>query len=156
MATPAIHVSKPSSARTVLLDAFIPVPRGSTAIAPPLLNWPTKDPNDILDYQLNISPALIANEGDAIATLDVAIYPDNPGDLTLSQVQADGHSAVLWLSGGTVYTITILISTINGRALQRSILLPVLFLSVPPVPNNAIDIASGVVLTDQNGNPVLT
>jgi hypothetical protein len=123
------------------------------------LNWPTKDPNDILDYQLNISPALIANEGDAIATLDVAIYPDNPGDLTLSQVQADGHSAVLWLSGGqagTVYTITILISTINGRALQRSILLPVLFLSVPPVPNNAIDIASGVVLTDQNGNPVLT
>jgi hypothetical protein len=159
MATPAIHVSKPSSARTVLLDAFIPVPRGSTAIAPPLLNWPTKDPNDILDYQLNISPALIANEGDAIATLDVAIYPDNPGDLTLSQVQADGHSAVLWLSGGqagTVYTITILISTINGRALQRSILLPVLFLSVPPVPINAIDIASGVVLTDQNGNPVLT
>jgi hypothetical protein len=159
MATPAIHVSKPSSARTVLLDAYITGPRGSTAIAPPLLNWPTKDPNDTLDYQLNISPALIGNEGDAIATLDVAIYPDNPGDLTLSQVQADGHSAVLWLSGGqagTVYTITILISTINGRALQRSILLPVLFLSVPPVPNNAIDIASGVVLTDQNGNPVLT
>ncbi len=159
MATPAIHISKPSSARTVLLDAFIPVPRGSTAIAPPLLNWPTKDPNDILDYQLSISPALIGNEGDAIATLDVAIYPDNPGDLTLSQVQADGHSAVLWLSGGqagTVYTITVLISTINGRALQRSILLPVLFLSVPPVPINAIDIASGVVLTDQNGNPVLT
>jgi hypothetical protein len=159
MATPAIHISKPSNARTVLLDAFIPVPRGSTAIAPPLLNWPTKDPNDILDYQLNISPALIGNEGDAIATLDVAIYPDNPGDLTLSQVQADGHSAVLWLSGGqagTVYTITVLISTINGRALQRSILLPVLFLSVPPVPINAIDIASGVVLTDQNGNPVLT
>ncbi len=159
MATPAVHISKPSSARTVLLDAFIPVPRGSTAVAPPPLNWPTKDPNDVLDYQLNISPALIGNEGDSIATLDVLIAPDNPGDLTLNEIQADGPSAVLWLSGGqagTVYTVTIIISTINGRTLQRSILLPVLLLSAPPVPSNAIDIAAGVVLTDQNGNPVLT
>jgi hypothetical protein len=159
MATPAIHVSKPSSARTVLLDAFIPVPRGSTAVAPPLLNWPTKDPGDVLDYQLNISPALIGNEGDSIATLDVSITPDNPGDLTLNEVQADGPSAVLWLAGGqpgTVYTITIMLSTINGRALQRSILLPVLYLSVPPVPANAIDTTTGVALTDQNGNPVVT
>lgn len=159
MATPAIHVSKPSSARTVILDAFIPVPRGSTAVAPSPLNWPTKDPNDVLDYQFNISPALIGNEGDSIATLDISIAPDNPGDLTLNDAQADGPSAVLWLSGGqagTVYTITILISTINGRIIQRSILLPVLLLSVPPIPLNAIDTTTGVVLTDQNGNPVLT
>ena len=158
LATPAIHVSKPSSARAVLLDAFIPVPRGSTAVAPPPLNWPTKDPSDVLDYQLNISPALIGNGGNSIATLDISISPDNPGDLTLNAAQADGPSAVLWLSGGqagTVYTITVAISTINGRALQRSILLPVLLLSVPPVTANAIDIISGVVLTDQNGNPVL-
>lgn len=159
MATPAIHVSKPSSARSVILDAFIPVPRGSIAVAPSPLNWPTKDPGDILDYQLNIAPALIGNEGDSIATLDVTISPDNPGDLTLNEAQADGPSAVLWLSGGqagTVYTITIAISTVNGRALQRSVLLPVLLLSVPPVPPNAIDITAGVVLTDQNGNPVVT
>ena len=158
MVTPATHVSKPSNARSVLLDAFIPVPRGSSAVAPPPLNWPTKDPNDVLDYQLNISPALIGNEGDSIATLDVFILPNNPGDLTLNDVQADGPSAVLWLSGGqagTVYTITILISTINGRTLQRSVLLPVLLLSAPPVPLSAIDVSPGVVLTDQNGNPVL-
>jgi hypothetical protein len=159
MATPAIHVSKPSSARAVLLDAFIPVPRGSVAVAPPPLNWPTKDPNDVLDYQLNISPALIGNEGDSIGTLDVFISPNNSGDLTLNDAQADGPSAVLWLSGGqpgTVYTVTIMITTINGRALRRSILLPVLLLSVPSVPPSAIDITAGVVLTDQNGNPVLT
>lgn len=159
MATPAIHVSKPSTARTVVLDAFIPVPRGSTAVAPPPLNWPTKDPSDVLDYQFNMSPALIGNEGDSIATLDVFISPDNPGDLTLGQAQADGPSAVLWLSGGqsgTVYTITILLSTINGRTLQRSILLPVLALSTPPSPIGAIDTSSGVPLTDQDGNPILT
>jgi hypothetical protein len=159
MSTPAIHVSKPSSARTVVLDAFIPVPRGAAAITPPPLNWPTKDPGDVLDYQFNISPALIGNEGDSIETLDVAISPNNPGDLTLDLAQVDGPSAVLWLSGGqagTVYTITVLISTVSGRALQRSILLPVLLLSVPVVPPSAIDVSAGVVLTDQNGNPVLT
>jgi len=159
MGTPATHVQKPSTSRTVVLDAFIPVPRGSTAVPPPPLNWPTKDPSDVLDYRFSISPALIGNEGDSISTLDVFITPDNPGDLTLNEAQADGHCAVLWLSGGqtgTVYTITILITTINGRTLQRSVLLPVLELSVPPVPADAIDISAGMVLTDQNGNPILT
>ena len=47
------------------------------------MNWPTKDPIDILDYQFDISPALIGNDGDAIATLDVTIEPAQPGDLTL-------------------------------------------------------------------------
>ena len=158
MSTPAIHIQKPSTARTVTLDAFIPVPRGSTAVAPPPLNWPTKDPNDVLDYRFNIAPALIGNEGDSISTLDVFISPDNPGDLVLNQVQADGANAVLWLSAGqpgTVYTITILISTINGRTLQRSILLPVLPLSTLPSSADALDISAGVVLTDQNGNPIL-
>lgn len=158
MATPAIHVSKPSSARSVVIDSFIPVPRGSTATAPPFLNWPTKDPSDILDYEVNISPALIGNEGDSIATLDVSIAPSNPGDLELNELQADGPSAVLWLSGGqngTVYTVTVLISTTAGRSIQRSILLPVLSLSAPANPSDAIEISAGVILTDQNGNPVL-
>src|ERR1700739_4488044 len=105
MSTPAVHVTKPSTARTVVLDAFIPVPRGSTAVAPPPLNWPTKDPTDILDYQFNIAPALIGNEGDSIATLDVFIAPDNPEDLVLNEAQADGASAVLWLSGGQAGTV---------------------------------------------------
>jgi hypothetical protein len=158
MRTPASHVWKPSNARTIALDAFIPVPRGSTAVAPPPLNWPTKDPMDVLDYQFDISPAVVGNDGDAIATLDVTIEPSNPGDLALNSASADGNVAVLWLSGGqagTVYLITMVISTINGRVIQRSILLPVLYLSVTPVPSNALVTDSGVVLTDQNGNPVL-
>ena len=57
---------------------------------------------------------------------------------------------------GTVYTITFVITTINGRSLQRSVLLPVLSLSVPVFPATAIVTADGVVLTDQNGNPVLS
>ena len=159
MPTPATHVWKPSNARTVMLDAFIPVPRGSTAVAPPPLNWPTKDPADVLDYQFDIAPALVGNDGDAIATLDITIEPSNPGDLSLNSAIADGSVAVLWLSGGqpgTVYTVNLVITTTNGRTISRSILLPVLYLSVSPVPPNALLTDTGVVLTDQNGNPVLT
>jgi hypothetical protein len=143
----------------VVLDAFIPVPRGSAAAAPPPLNWPTKDPIDVLDYQFDITPAVVGNDGDVIATLDVSIEPNNPGDLSLQSATTDGTVAVLWLAGGqagTVYTVTLVIATTNGRTIQRSILLPVVYLSVPPVPPNALVTNAGVVLTDQNGNPVLT
>ena len=159
MPTPAVHVQKPSTARTVQLDTFIPVPRGATAIAPPPLSWPTKDPGDILDYGFDISSALIGNPGDTIDILDVSIAPNNPGDLVMTSATADGSIIVLWLSAGqagTVYIITVIVSTSSGRTLQRSILLPVLYLSTPPMPPSAIQTSSGLVITDQNGNPVLT
>ena len=159
MPTPAVHVQKPSTARTVQLDTFIPVPRGATAIAPPPLSWPTKDPGDILDYGFDISSALIGNPGDTIDILDVSIAPNNPGDLVMTSATADGSIIVLWLSAGqagTVYIITVIVSTSSGRTLQRSILLPVLYLSTPPTPPSAIQTSSGLVITDQNGNPVLT
>jgi hypothetical protein len=159
MPIPATHIWKPSNARTVVLDSFIPVPRGSAVVAPPPLNWPTKDPADVLDYLFDISPALVGNDGDAIATLDVTIQPANPGDLTLKSATIDGAVAILWLSGGqpgTIYTVNLAVDTMNGRTLNSSILLPVLYLSVPLVPSNALITNIGVVLTDQNGNPVLT
>jgi hypothetical protein len=158
MPTPATHVWKPSNARTVVLDPFIPVPRGSVAVAPPPLCWPAKDPTDVLDYQFDISPAVLGNDGDTITTLDVTIEPSNPGDLALKSASVDGNVAVLWLSGGqagVIYLIGMMITTVNGRTIQRSILLPVIHLSVPPIPPNALVTDSGVVLTDQNGNPVL-
>jgi hypothetical protein len=142
-----------------VLDSFIPVPRGSTPVAPPPLNWPTKDPADVLDYQFDIAPALVGNDDDAIATLDVTIAPANPGDLQLDSATTDGPLVILWLSAGqagTVYTVHLVITTVNGRTISRNILLPVLYLSVPPVPPNALITDTGVVLTDQNGNPVLT
>src|ERR1700761_6097074 len=136
MSTTLSHLWKPSHARLVTLDSFIPVPRGSLAVAPPPLNWPTKDPGDILDYILDISPAIIGNDGDAIATLDVTVAPANPGDLVGQSTTTDGSRVVLWLAegqAGTVYTITVSISTVNGRSLERSVLLPVLMLSAPAI-----------------------
>lgn len=158
MSTTVSHVWKPSHARLVTVDSFIPVPRGTAPVAPPPLNWPTKDPGDVLDYILDIGPAVVGNDADGVATLSVAVSPSNPGDLNVQSTTADGCRVILWLSegqAGTVYTITFNITTINGRSLQRSVLLPVLMLSVPPVPANALITSAGVVLTDQNGNPIL-
>jgi hypothetical protein len=156
--TPVSHVWKPGTARVVAIDSFIPVPRGAAVIAPPPLNWPTKDPADILDYKVDITPAVAGNDGDLISTLDVTSTPNDPGDIVIQSATADGTIAVIWISGGqagTVYTVTVLVTTASGRTLQRSVLLPVLPLSALPVPANAIQVSSGIVLTDQNGNPVL-
>lgn len=141
-----------------MIDSFIPVPRGSEAATPAPVNWPAKDPCDVLDYIVEFSPAVIGNDADSIATLDVSITPSAPGDLTMNSASADGTRAVLWFAQGqpgTVYVVTVAIGTMNGRAIQRSVLLPVLSLSTPAIPAAAIQTSTGLVLTDQNGNPVL-
>lgn len=151
------HVFRPSNARLVLLDDFLPVPRGAAVTAPPALSWPAKDPGDVLDYQLDLSPALIGNEGDAIASLDVAITPNGPGDLSLASTAADGASAVLWLSGGqagTTYSLAVTVSTTNGRTIARTIRLPVLALSAPAPGDAGLELETGAGLTDENGNPL--
>ena len=158
MPTTATHVWRPSSARLVTLDSFVPVPRGS-ALVVPVLTWPAKDPADVLDYQLDVSAALVGNDGDTIQTLDVSVQPDAPGDLTLVSATADGASAVVWLSSGqagTTYVVTFAIATVSGRTIQRDVQLPVVSLSQPAVPPGAIQTDGGAALTDQNGNPVLT
>ena len=126
-------------------------------MAPPLLNWPPKDPGDILDYILDISPAITGNDSDGIATLDVSVSPSAPGDLVLQSATTDGPHIVLWLAqgqAGTTYNITFIIKTNGGRCIQRTVILPVLLLSTPLVPSGALLTSSGVALTDQNGNPI--
>ena len=158
MPTTVPHAWAPSVARTVTLDAFVPVPRGVAPAPPASPSWPLKDPGDLLDYQFDIAPALIGNDGDAIATLDIKIVPANPGDLTLTSTSADGPRAVLWLSGGqpgTTYAVTLTIGTQAGRVIARSVLLPVAALATPLVPASGLLTSSGAPLVDQNGNPIL-
>ncbi|HET6183220.1 MAG TPA: hypothetical protein VFA03_06450 [Acetobacteraceae bacterium] len=152
-------VWRPSRARRVTIDSFVPVPRGSNAVAPPFLNWATKDPSDNLDYEFDITPAVVGNDGDAIASINVTVSPDGPGDLLLGNVFLDGCVAVMWFSegqAGTVYTVTVAVTTKTGRTVQRSVLLPVLSLSQNAIPATAIVTGTGAVITDQNGNPIVT
>jgi hypothetical protein len=158
MVTLVSHVWKPSKTRTITIDSFIPVPRGSAASVPTLLSWPAKDPGDTLDYQLDIEPALVGNEGDTIDSVDINVDPSQPGDLSLDNIAADGYKIVIWLSSGqagVTYNVTVKAALASGRTIQRTILLPVVALSSPSVPANAILTTAQDPLTDQNGNPII-
>lgn len=149
------HVWRPSAARVLVLDSFVPMPRGT--VAPKPLAWPAKDPDDVLDYQFDITPALQGNDGDAVASLDVSIMPADPGDLSLASAAADGARCVLWLAGGyagTTYSVTLRVGTQAGRTLSRSVLLPVQALSTPALAADAIMAEQGGPLTDENGHPL--
>jgi hypothetical protein len=65
---------------------------------------------------------------------------------------------VIWLSGGqagVTYNVTVKTTLASGRTLQRTVLLPVLALSSPSVPENAIETTTMDPITDENGNPIL-
>jgi hypothetical protein len=112
-----------------------------------------------LDYQLDIEPALIGNEGDSIESVDIDVVPNQPGDLSTDNVTADGYRIVIWLSNGqagTTYNVTVLVTMASGRMLQRTILLPVVAMSMPSVPANAIQTTLQDPLTDQDGNPIVS
>lgn len=157
MPTVAPPVVRPSSARRVVLDGFVPTPVGGLASAPAALSWPAKDPGDVLDYELDIRPALAGNEKDCIATIDVAILPSATGDLTLTSSAADGGVAVLWLAGGqagTVYSVQVTIGTKAGRTIGRAIFLPVLALVASMPPAGALTTTGGFAVSDQFGNAI--
>ena len=159
MTTPASHLWRPSNARYLQIDGFVLTPRGPQVPPAQALAWPAKDPGDTLDYVFDLGPALTANPGDGISTLDVVTSPNNPGDLSMVSCTADGAKAVLWLSGGqalTTYTVTISVTTAGGRTLVRSIALPVIALSSVPAPANALQTVTGQALTDPTGTPLTT
>ena len=152
------HIWKPSNSRRAVLDGFVPLPRGTVATTPAPLSWPAKDPSDVLDYEFNVAAALVGNEGDGIASVAVVITPDATGDLVLNSSAADGANAVMWFAGGqsgTVYVVQITIVTVSGRTIGRAVLLPVLPLASAIAPATALTTDGGLIITDQNGNPIL-
>lgn len=159
MSTPANHLWRPSNARYLQIEGFVSTPRGPQIPPPKALVWPPKDPGDTLDYIFDISPALTANPGDSITTLDVQISPGNPGDLVTTSVLADGLRVVLWLSSGrpqVTYTVTIVVTTAGGRALSRSVALPVVPLASIVPPLSALTTPTGEALTEPTGSPLTT
>ncbi|MDE2197906.1 MAG: hypothetical protein KGJ41_02700 [Rhodospirillales bacterium] len=152
------HVWRPGCARRVVIDGFVPVPRGSVPLpySPP--SWPAKDPSDVLDYELDLSAALAGNAGDAIGSVAVAVTPNATGDLVVNSVAMDGAVAVLWCAAGqagTVYAVRVTAVTLAGRTIGRVVMLPVESLTVAAPPATALTTAQGAIITDQNGNPIL-
>ena len=154
MSTPVAHIWRPSIARRVVLDGFVPVPRG-VSNNPSILVWPAKDPADVLDYELDITAALAGNDTDTIATVDVVTAPT---DLICTTTAADGNLVILWLSAGTAgltYSVRVTVGTSGGRSIARAIQLPVQSLANSAPPATSLTNGAGAVITDQNGNHIL-
>jgi hypothetical protein len=108
--TSAAHVYRPSTARLVILDGFVPVPRGAVAAPPIMLSWPVKDPNDVLDYAIDISAAVAGDDGDAIIGVTITSAPNAIGDLLLNSAAMDGTQVVAWFGAGisgTIYSVVL-------------------------------------------------
>lgn len=87
------------------------------------LNWPSKDPDEVLDYSLNWANALGT---DTIQTSSWAI-----SDSSLVENHSTNTSSltVIWLEDGTLnqtYTVTNTITTAGGRTFQQSVSIRIL------------------------------
>ena len=156
--TTTTHIWRPSTARYIAIDGFLPVPRGTLPTTPAPLSWPAKDPADVLDYEFDIAAALIGSEGDTVASVGVTISPAGTGDLVANSMAVDGTIALFWFAGGqagTVYTVQVSIVTVGGRTISRALLLPVLSLTSVAAATTSLTTDQGTIITDQNGNPIL-
>jgi len=85
------------------------------------LTWPDKDPNEVLDYELDWSARL--SDGDTISA-STWIVPDG---LTEDSNSNTTTTTTIWLSGGTLgeYTLTNRVTTAGGRTMDQSVRLTV-------------------------------
>ena len=153
-----VHVYRPSSARLVVLDGFVPVPRGAVVAPPVMPSWPVKDPGDVLDYAVDVAAAVAGDDGDAVVNVVVTVTPNAFGDLALNSAAIDGTLVVLWFAAGntsTIYTVVLAITLASGRVVSRSIALPVYAVSGPSPTSAILMTDTGLDLTDSGGNPIV-
>lgn len=82
-----------------------------------MLQWPTKDPDEVLDYAIDWAPRL---NGDTIATSQWMV----PEGITAGDELSTASTATIWLSGGTDktgYILTNRITTAGGRTMDYSV-----------------------------------
>lgn len=87
--------------------------------------WDDKDPDDVLDYQINWVGSLPRN--DTISTSTFTI-PTTDGALTIDSDTNDDYRTTVWLSGGTegyTYSVQNRIVTVGGRTLDQTVSLTV-------------------------------
>lgn len=83
------------------------------------LNWPAKDPDEVLDYFVDWAARLA---GDTIDTVVWIV----PSGLTKNSESRDGARTTIWLAGGqpaSVYQVTCRITTAGGRTMEETIVI---------------------------------
>jgi len=77
------------------------------------LVWPTKEPGEDLDYQIDAT-SKIADSADAIISASVTVAPSGTGEMVATQIVVTGSFITVWLSGGIaarVYQVNVQIPT---------------------------------------------
>ena len=93
----------------------------------PKLVWPTSEPDDVLDYVLDMTAAL-ADVGDTLTSVTAAVAPSGVGELTPSQLSFSEGVITLWLSNGVagrLYVIEINAFTTDSREFSFYVELPI-------------------------------
>lgn len=83
-----------------------------------MLSWPAKDPNEVLDYQVDWTERLL--DGETIATSTFILVA---GSVTIESSSFDDGITTVWLSGGTegeVCVVTNRIVTSEARTYDQS------------------------------------
>lgn len=117
-----------ATARTLQVLAFASPSQMPSIL--PALAWPAKDPEDVLDYTLDLSPSLLPGEG--IATVNLQVEPEGLGvaqPVLGLNLFADTLTTVRLLASegldATTYELAFLVATTQGRVLHVSATLPV-------------------------------
>lgn len=81
------------------------------------LTWPPKDPNEVLDYQIDWQPRLV---DDPISSSSWVV----PSDLIITAQAFTEWKTTVWLSGGTegaTYDVLNQIVTAGGRTMDQTV-----------------------------------
>lgn len=86
-------------------------------VSAPLRRWPVAEPEDLLDYSLDIT-ALLADVADTVISAQVSVSPSGLGELAASGLAVAGGVVTLMLGGGVCgrdYVIQIACQTEAAR-----------------------------------------
>jgi len=89
-----------------------------------MLTWPSKDPNEVLDYSLDWAGRLAGSPDDTIATTTATA---SPAGLTIdAHGVASGapQKTTTWLSGGSegvTYALSLRAVTTGGRTMDETV-----------------------------------
>jgi hypothetical protein len=85
------------------------------------LTWPPKDPDEVLDYQVDWTDRL---DEDTITSSDWTV----PDGITQDSESSSTTTATIWLSGGTLgdtYVLLNRVVTAGGRTMDQSVRLKI-------------------------------
>lgn len=87
-----------------------------------ILNWPPKDPDENLDYDIDWTDRLVLDQ------IQSSSWAVAEGSVVIGTITNSTTIAKVWLSGGTdgdICLLTNTIVTVNGRTMQQSVRLRV-------------------------------